>query len=237
MVRLEGYDAAQALPAVGRPAPARRARPGARQPTAGAAPRRAARRARPEAPRGDADRAQGDPAAGRHHVHLRDARPGRGAHDERPTGRVQQRPDRAARRPADVYERPATQVRGRVRRDVEPADRRRRPTRSSGAPGPSRSGPRRSGSPSRTPLPAPDETSAPGHIRQRRLSRPRYALHRRARRRGRLVVTQQNLATTSTEALAQQGKAVRLIWKRQHELPVARWRQRPRRLRRGGGGA
>jgi putative spermidine/putrescine transport system ATP-binding protein len=37
----------------------------------------------------------------------------------------------------------------------------------------------------------------------------------------RLVVTQQNLATTSTEALAQQGKAVRLIWKRQHELRVA----------------
>ena len=35
-----------------------------------------------------------------------------------------------------------------------------------------------------------------------------------------LVVTQQNLATTSTEALAQQGKAVRLIWKRQHELPI-----------------
>ena len=38
---------------------------------------------------------------------------------------------------------------------------------------------------------------------------------------GRLVVTQQNLKTTSTEALAQQGKAVRLIWKRQHDLPVA----------------
>jgi putative spermidine/putrescine transport system ATP-binding protein len=36
-----------------------------------------------------------------------------------------------------------------------------------------------------------------------------------------LIVTQQNLATTSTEALAQEGKAVRLIWKRQHELPVA----------------
>ena len=34
-------------------------------------------------------------------------------------------------------------------------------------------------------------------------------------------MTQQNLATTSTEALAQEGKAVRLIWKRQHELPVA----------------
>jgi putative spermidine/putrescine transport system ATP-binding protein len=37
----------------------------------------------------------------------------------------------------------------------------------------------------------------------------------------RLVVTQQNLATSSTEALAQQGKAVRLVWKRQHELPIA----------------
>ena len=36
-----------------------------------------------------------------------------------------------------------------------------------------------------------------------------------------LVVTQQNLATSSTEALAQEGKAVRLIWKRQHELAVA----------------
>ncbi|MEA2577869.1 MAG: putative spermidine/putrescine transport system ATP-binding protein [Chloroflexota bacterium] len=37
----------------------------------------------------------------------------------------------------------------------------------------------------------------------------------------RLVVTQQNLATTSTEALADQGKTVRLIWKRQHELSIA----------------
>jgi putative spermidine/putrescine transport system ATP-binding protein len=36
-----------------------------------------------------------------------------------------------------------------------------------------------------------------------------------------LVVTQQNLTTTSTEALAQQGKAVRLVWKRQHQLPIA----------------
>ena len=35
------------------------------------------------------------------------------------------------------------------------------------------------------------------------------------------MVTEQNLATTSSEVLAQQGKAVRLIWKRQHELAVA----------------
>ena len=38
---------------------------------------------------------------------------------------------------------------------------------------------------------------------------------------GELVVTQQNLATTSTEALEQQGRAVRLIWKRQHNREVA----------------
>jgi putative spermidine/putrescine transport system ATP-binding protein len=37
----------------------------------------------------------------------------------------------------------------------------------------------------------------------------------------RLVVTEQNLSTTSTEVLEQQGKAVRLIWGRQHELPIA----------------
>ena len=36
-----------------------------------------------------------------------------------------------------------------------------------------------------------------------------------------LVVTQQNLATSSTEALALEGKPVRLVWKRQHELAIA----------------
>jgi putative spermidine/putrescine transport system ATP-binding protein len=36
-----------------------------------------------------------------------------------------------------------------------------------------------------------------------------------------LVVTQQNLTTSSTEALALQGKPVRLVWKRQHELAIA----------------
>ena len=98
MVRLEGYDEPQAGPALGRPAAARRARAGARQPAPRAAARRAARRARPQAPRGDAGRAQGHPAAGRDHVHLRDPRPGGGAHDERPDRGVQPRPDRAGRR-------------------------------------------------------------------------------------------------------------------------------------------
>jgi len=36
-----------------------------------------------------------------------------------------------------------------------------------------------------------------------------------------LVVTQQNLVTSSTEALALEGKPVRLVWKRQHELAIA----------------
>jgi putative spermidine/putrescine transport system ATP-binding protein len=37
---------------------------------------------------------------------------------------------------------------------------------------------------------------------------------------GRLVVTQQNLATSSMEALSAKGRAVRLTWKRQHNLAV-----------------
>ena len=35
-----------------------------------------------------------------------------------------------------------------------------------------------------------------------------------------LVVTQQNLVTSSMEALAAEGRPVRLIWKRQHSLPI-----------------
>ena len=66
-----------------------------------------------------------------------------------------------------------------------------------------------------------DETSATGTIRDVVYLGPdtRYivALDVGAR----LVVTQQNLSSTSTEALAQQGRTVRLIWKRQHELSVA----------------
>jgi putative spermidine/putrescine transport system ATP-binding protein len=38
---------------------------------------------------------------------------------------------------------------------------------------------------------------------------------------GELVVTQQNLQTSSMQALAAQGRAVRLIWKREHVLGLA----------------
>jgi putative spermidine/putrescine transport system ATP-binding protein len=68
---------------------------------------------------------------------------------------------------------------------------------------------------------AADETSALGTIREVVYLGPdtRYIVALDAG--ATLVVTQQNLATTSMEALAQQGKAVRLVWKRQHQLPIA----------------
>ena len=98
MVRLERLRRPQAGPALGRAAPAGRARALDRQPAEGAAARRAARRARPEAPPGDAGVPQVAPARARHDVHLRHARPGGGADDERPPRRVQRRAHRAGRR-------------------------------------------------------------------------------------------------------------------------------------------
>jgi putative spermidine/putrescine transport system ATP-binding protein len=66
-----------------------------------------------------------------------------------------------------------------------------------------------------------DETSATGVVRGVVYLGPdtRYVVTLDAG--GELVVTQQNLSTSSTEALAQEGKAVRLVWKRQHQLPIA----------------
>jgi putative spermidine/putrescine transport system ATP-binding protein len=70
-------------------------------------------------------------------------------------------------------------------------------------------------------LPGHDELGAPGHILDVVYLGPdtRYIVQLDAG--STLVVTQQNLATSSTEALAAQGRPVRLIWKRQHCLPVA----------------
>jgi putative spermidine/putrescine transport system ATP-binding protein len=127
-------------------------------------------------------------------------------------------PDRADRRPAEVYERPATRfVPGSWARRTCSAARRRAIL---GEPGRSRSGPRRStcatGRGRRR-----RRDAAPGTIREVVYLGPdtRYLVALDAG--ADLVVTQQNLATSSTEALAQQGKAVRLVWKRQHQLPVA----------------
>jgi putative spermidine/putrescine transport system ATP-binding protein len=65
-----------------------------------------------------------------------------------------------------------------------------------------------------------DETSALGHIRSVVYLGPdtRFVVSLDAG--SELVVTQQNLATSSMEALALQGAAVRLTWKRQHNFPV-----------------
>jgi putative spermidine/putrescine transport system ATP-binding protein len=69
--------------------------------------------------------------------------------------------------------------------------------------------------------PGPDEVAAPGRIQEVVYVGPdtRYIVALEAG--ARLVVTEQNLATSSTEALAAQGRDVRLIWKRHHCLPVA----------------
>ena len=67
----------------------------------------------------------------------------------------------------------------------------------------------------------PDETSALGHIRSVVYLGPdtRFVVGLDAG--AELVVTQQNLVTSSTDALALEGKAVRLIWKANHNYPVA----------------
>jgi putative spermidine/putrescine transport system ATP-binding protein len=66
----------------------------------------------------------------------------------------------------------------------------------------------------------PDETSALGHIRTVVYLGPdtRYLVGLEAG--ADLLVTQQNLTTSSMEALAAQGRHVRLTWKSQHNFPV-----------------
>ena len=70
-------------------------------------------------------------------------------------------------------------------------------------------------------VPEADETTALGTIRDVVYLGPdtRYIVSLQAG--GELVVTQQNLATSSMEALSAKGRTVRLTWKRQHNLPVA----------------
>jgi putative spermidine/putrescine transport system ATP-binding protein len=69
--------------------------------------------------------------------------------------------------------------------------------------------------------PAEDEYSALGEVREVVYlgSDTRYIVSLDAG--GELVVTEQNLQTSSMEALAAQGKPVRLTWKRQHVLSLA----------------
>jgi putative spermidine/putrescine transport system ATP-binding protein len=70
-------------------------------------------------------------------------------------------------------------------------------------------------------VPGENEHSATGVIRSVVYLGPDTRYHVELDAGGELVVTQQNLATSSMEALAQQGRAVRLTWKRQHCRPIA----------------
>ena len=88
---------ASPAPAVRRPAAAGGAGPGAGPRAGRAAPRRAARCPRREAPALAARRADRPAARGRHHVRVRDARPGGSARDVEPARRDGRRPDHAAR--------------------------------------------------------------------------------------------------------------------------------------------
>ena len=69
--------------------------------------------------------------------------------------------------------------------------------------------------------PAADEASVRGTIREVVYIGPdtRYIVELEVG--GELVVTQQNLETSSMEALTAHGRPVRLIWKRRHVLSLA----------------
>ena len=88
----------QAGPALRRPAPAHRHRPGTDQPAAHPAAGRAAGGPRPQAARADAARTQSLAAPARHHLHLRHPRSAGGALHERPHLHLQSGQDRADRR-------------------------------------------------------------------------------------------------------------------------------------------
>ena len=96
--------------ALGRPAPAHGAGPGARGRADGAAARRAVRRARREGPQGAARLAAPAARRGAHHDDLRDPRPGGGPRGRRRDRGHQRRPGRADRQPrhSSTTSRPTT---------------------------------------------------------------------------------------------------------------------------------
>ena len=117
--------------------------------------------------------------------------------------------------PAEVYENPATRVRGRLRRDVEPALGRRGAGHRRGRGDVHR--PARE-DPSRRPgeQPSPAQCAVNGTVREVVYLgvNTRYIVSLDAG--GELVVVQQNQATSSMQALAARGRQVRLIWDREH---------------------
>ena len=117
--RHPGAPEAQAAPALGRPAPARRARPRHRAPSAGLPVRRAAVEPRRQAAGADAGRAEEAAPAPRHDGDLRHPRPGRGDDARRPRRGHEGRAGAAGRRAARALQRAG-------QRDSSPASSARR---------------------------------------------------------------------------------------------------------------
>ena len=184
-----------------------------------AAARRAARRARPQAAPGDAVRAQADPARGRDHVRLRHPRPGGGADDERPPGRVRRGPDRAGRRAGRGLRAPGDDVRRRLRRHVERARARRAPLH--GAPGEDP----HPGAAS----PPTGSTSSAARVDDVSYVGPRHALHGRARRgrraAGRAPEPRDVVATRRSQLRGRRGA----VWRGGRSRPSPSRRSRRRR--------
>ena len=206
-------------PALRRPAPAGRPGPGPGQPAQGAAARRAARRPRPQAAPRDAARAQADPARRRHHLRVRDARPGGGADDERPDRGLQRRPHRAGGHAGRALREPRLTVRGRLRRHVEPARRARPPARSLGRAGhlqhpPGEDPPRRRGR--RLAMPR-----APGVVAGRRLPRARSTTTSSSSTPGRpSPCCARTCAAPRDEAMALRGQRVTVGWAAEHVIEL-----------------
>ena len=214
MVRLERPRRPQAGPAVGRAAAAGRAGARHRQRARGAAARRAARRARPQAAPGDADRAEADPARGRHHLRLRHARPGGGAHHERPRRRVQPGADRADRYPRRGLRAARHRVRRRLHRRLQPARARRAPRHGPAGEDPAARGRR---------VPAAGQSRRAGPHRRGRLPRHDDALRRHARRAA-ASSSRSGRTWTATPPtwLGDRGATVPVAWPDQQSVEITR---------------
>ena len=144
----------------------------------------------------------------RHHLHLRDPRPGRGAQHERPHRDLQRGPDRAGRGAGRGLRAPGHGLRRRLRRHLEPA--RGGPSRGAMLGhdrAHSRSDPKRSSiaTPSDPGRGAGRVRLAAGASGASSISAG-HALQRDARSRRRTRRHAQNVATSSIEALALQGQ-------------------------------